>query len=659
MAEALGNGLRMASALSLGVISLHAAAGQAQSHSHSEGCEDESLAMHSDSAWNKNANDPGGKKSQFGDSVLYINQIKDGDILWHPLLSEEEAMNVVQHKQRFGDILDPAELIQCGFSVERIAAIQKFLVCDIPLQWQWKQWLAAAQTCKTTVLMGGKTLWNDIGSSEGSGYQMQVRINNNKTVSLGASLQRDPGEWFRIVPNRKNLSAIFTNYHLRVSAFRGIESLIFGRYTLQLGQGLVQAGMSGFWNAPIIWARRTPDWGLSEKRGWDEYQGHTGLAMGYRVLGGRLRVITAVSRGRVSARLDSMGGMSSLITDGNFASERQRAYQNNTWQEHVTGALLLGKAGASWSSYRYDRMWQSKADWPRPALRAGRMFHYPECWITQHTPGGGLAFMHLALQYQPNQTPKPAAVAGWILPLNRQSDISLRGYVIHNQFRPPQGLFNQLSPNHWSGSATFSHGTTGKQSLRWAVELKQPLLPNQNLERPLSYRHQCLWEQRLKNHLHLQGIWQWNNEIIPTKPEHKITLILKYQQNPANTLEHQITIVPQPQSSQASCLYAFTFIHRHPFSPLKWAAECIAFDTETPLYFTQQTLPHEITHFTLSQKGIALNTLLQYTLKHNLSHHHNKHPHWQIHMAARSEIIIKNTTENPLQPRIFVSLWLK
>jgi hypothetical protein len=100
-------------------------------------------------------------------------------------------------------------------------------------------------------------------------------------------------------------------------------------------------------------------------------------------------------------------------------------------------------------------------------------------------------------------------------------------------------------------------------------------------------------------------------------------------------------------------------VHRHPFSPLKWAAECIAFDTETPLYFTQQTLSHEITHFTLSQKGIALNALLQYTLKHTISHHHNKHPHWQIYMAARSEIIIKNTTENPLQPRIFVSLWLK
>ena len=75
-----------------------------------------------------------------------------------------------------------------------------------------------------------------------------------------------------------------------------------------------------------------------------------------------------------------MGRIGNLITDGNFASETQRGYQGNTWQEHVTGAMLFGSGvGMAWSSYRYDREWLGKKEWLRPALRAGRLLNSPEC----------------------------------------------------------------------------------------------------------------------------------------------------------------------------------------------------------------------------------------------------------------------------------------
>ena len=676
------------------------------------------------------------------DSLLNINQISEGDLLTHPLLNEEEATAILLHKQRFGAILDPAELVQCGFSVERIVAIKPFLMCDIPLKWQKRQWVAQTKECMTTAFVGAKTRWDEFAGSDASAYQMQLRIHNSRTLSMGVSLQRDAGELGlrglalhqdsaktkQIRANGNRFSPLLTNYHLRLSDFRGFESVILGRYTLQLGQGLVQGGLSGFWNAPLIWARRTPDWGLSEKRGWDEYQGHTGMALGYRVARWRVRGIAGASRGRISARIDSMGRITGLITDGNFASETMRGYQSNTWQEHVTVAVLFGTGvGMAWSSYQYDRVWMSKKEWLRPALRAGRTFHYPECWFTKRTPHGGLAFVHIAMEYQSNQLPKPAAVGGWIRPLNRHSDISLRAYVIHNQFRPPQGLFNQLMPNHWSGSATYSRGTTGKRSLRWTAELRQPLMPNTQLERPLYYKHQCFFEQPLSRSLQFHCLWQWNNQASqsgwesflgdnaysattspnnpdptplfhspnanpsanplgpfyvgytdPSQPQiasaHKITLNLRCKNSPSNTLDHQLTFVPRPNSAQGFYLYGITFTHRKPFSPLKWAAECIAFDTDIPLYFTPQTLPHEITHYTLSKKGLAINTLIQYAIKNphravahspslppNVSHIHpnKKPPKRQIHLAARSEIILKNTTENPVQPRIFVSLWLK
>ena len=136
-------------------------------------------------------------------------------------------------------------------------------------------------------------------------------------------------------------------------------------------------------------------------------------------------------------------------------------------------------------------------------------------------------------------------------------------------------------------------------------------------------------------------------------------LNLKNQSTNCLKLEHQFTLVPHPQSSNASYLYGITLTYRQPFSPLKWATEGIVFDTQTPLYFTPQTLSHEITHYTLSQRGIALNANLQYTIKHKrkmpVKHKHSP----QFYLATRTEIIVKNTTENPVQPRIFVALWLK
>lgn len=621
------------------------------------------------------------------DSVLYINQIKDDAILWHPLITQEEAMGVIQHKQRFGDILDAAELVQCGFSVERIAIIRGYLVFEIEGRWAQRQWLLRLKDCRPSVFMGGRYGWSDFlnldnGRTAISGYQGQIRLHNSKTFSMGAAIQRDPGEVGKLGVG---------NWHVRLSDYRRIETLVAGRYSLQLGQGLVQGGLSGFWNAPLVWARRTPDWGLGEKRGWDEYQGHSGLGLALR--GGGFRGIVAVSRGRVSARTDGDGRMVGLITDGNFSTESKRIFENNTEQRHITGAVLLGRGiGVAWSGYQYNREWLRPQGWLRPALRAGRNFHYPEVWMTRNTKMGGLSFLHVAMQFSENQRRGClAAVGGWIKPLGQRTDISFRGYLIQNEFRPPQGLFNQMLANHWSTTATFSSGTTGKRSLRWAAELRQPLLPDEQFERPLYHKQQVMLEKALGNQMLFHCLWQWNNQAnlwgwetftgpwnslsgssttgnpLSTSPfsmnsfsgssfalnsqnansPHKITLTLRAQQSKSNTLEHLFSYVPRPHSSQGSYLYALTFIHRKPFSKLKWAAECLFFDSNIPLYFTPQTLPHEITHYTLTQKGIAMNALIQFAFKNP-----------KIHMAARSEIILKNTTENPVQPRIFASLWL-
>ena len=702
MVATIGPVFRMAGTLSVAVVIGGVSTLLGQAHLHSENCDEEVMTVTAGMVGKTKI-----KRGMLGgidrtDSVVYINQLSDYALQWHPLFNAEEAQRIVQHKQRFGDILAPAELVQCGFSVERIEEIRRFLVCDANKQWQKQQWIEQLKAGKADLFWGAKSDWRQFGALGVSANQLQWRYTNAKTFSCGVSLQRDIGELglkegIREANGARNsgidhrfgtLRGLVNNYHLRVSGFRNIETLVLGRYAMQLGQGLVQGGMSGFWNAPILWARRTPDWGLAEKRGWDEYQGHTGLAVGINLgrLGtvghGARRLMLAISEAQISARVDSLGRMSSLITDGNFSAGNAE-YQRNTRQQHGTVALLLGRGyGLSWSGYQYNRLWFTREVWLRPALRAGHTFHYTEAWCTKQTPLGGLAFLHLALQCQTNERPKSAFVGGWIVPLGQRSDISLRAYRIQHQFRPPQGLFNQLIPNYWSVSATYSRGTTGKRSLRWAAELRQPLLPNSNLERPLYHKQQLLWEKAIHRERLFHCLWQWNRQadiwgwetfqgavnldayttsITTSSPKasHKITLNLKNQSTNCLKLEHQFTVLPHPQSSNASYLYGITLTYRQPFSPLKWATEGIVFDTQTPLYFTPQTLSHEITHYTLSQRGIALNANLQYTIKHKRKMP-DKHKHSpQFYLATRTEIIVKNTTENPVQPRIFVALWLK
>lgn len=746
----------MANALSLGLLvggdttTLQAQVigiGVENNHTHWDGCDGLDALNIDDSLFHSAKRLKSRKKIGY-DSLLYINQISDGAIFWHPLLTQEEASAIVQHKLQFGEILDASELVQCGFSTERVQEIRPFMVCDITSRWQKKRWLSEAKASKPSCLMGGKaTLWT-AEKATALGYQWQFRFHNPKTLSMGFSWQQDPGELGLkgtvIVSGKpptltdfwsRTGSRLIKNYHCRISDYRGLESLIIGRYSLQFGQGLVQGGLSGFWNAPVFWARRTPDWGLTEKRGWDEYQGHTGIALGFKAVHYPIRIIMGVSRERISARVDSVGRILGLITDGNFSIESRRGYQNNTRQSHLSvGFLWRGAVGLAWSFYGYDRVWLSAGDWPRPALRAGRYFHYPEGWFTRKTRQGGLVFFHWALQcseHQPSQvipTTRAAAVGGWIQSLGRQTDISIRGSIIEYGFKPPQGLFNQLESNAWCGSVTYSRGTTGKRSFRWAAELKQPLLPNRELELPLTYKQQFLIERRLSASLLFHCLWQWNSRPessyfmthqpycgpsntsyptdfalqddnaptpfnqtpYPSTKQNKITLNLRNKPTEKVTVEHLLCFVPRPNSAVGSYLWGSSYIRRIPFSPLKWAAEALFFHSEIPLYFTPQTLPSEITHMTLTDKGLALNAIVQYTFKQRQSSKAQSQPfistknpsvdisslagwtnrrpikaksktimHPQFQLAVRSEIILKNTTENPVQPRIFVSLWLK
>lgn len=606
-----------------------------------------------------------------------INQLSNQELIAHPALTYEEALAIIEHKKQYGQFLHTQELLHCTMSLERIAALTPLITISPPTQWikqNWKrQFLESQQSFSfTTGLQLGEpadtlgyilpaipipvpaitpklTQQNILPTA-----QLQWRYHNPNNFSMGLSMQIDAGER---IHSPKDL---IQKFHLRTGDFKRIDQIVVGRYSIQLGQGLVQGGLSGYWNAPIVWARKTPDWQLAEKRGWDEYRGHSGVGVSVKSPQNGLKWMVAASRENISARIDENGNISSLITDGNFSTARQLSQQYNTVQSHATVALLTTTGlGFGLSGYRYNREWAKE-----------KVSAYPEVWFTHYHRNGDLQFGHLALQYN-----LPAIVWGYVRPINKTTDLSVRTYWIHRDFKPPQGLFNQFNNNQWRVAAMYSQGSAGKKLWRWGVEMGKDIKYNpSNGVRRFHYKQQFHWEKSLFSGVRWQGDWQMNfNHDQPRSDdffaqwEHRFSGEIRWVLGgsggggPASgwSAAGQVTLIPHtiqteyiPEAQSAeSVLISITTTYRKPFTPFKFSAQILHFNATQPLYFSPIAMPSEINNYVLSGKGTAINFLSQTTLKH--SHHK------QTHIALRTEIIVKNTTEKPFQPRIFVSLWWK
>ena len=511
-------------------------------------------------------NNSGTQGLAVADSLIYVNDINAEELIRHPLLSFEEGMLIIQHRTQHGEILDLMELQQCRFTPNRLLELRPFLIFSPSVKLARAEWIRELKSPKGNHSYSNTYYPNRIKTTPNSlggpwGHSLQLRWNNGQTISVGGSLQLDPGETLRSLQNGIGLGTPsgasigsttnrvlrefgdvwsnfpFRQWHARIGNIplgRGfaIEKLVLGKYNLQLGQGLVQGGLSGFWSAPLLWARKSPDWDLAEKRGFDEYRGHSGVAMafnfgigGKRNIGtGKIQVIVALSQDRLSARTDTLGRIQSLISDGMFNTESAMRWFKNTEQRHGTVAVQYQSLrrctyGISWSGYSYSRPWNAMGEWMDlvPALRAGTKFHYPQFWFTRFQKSGGMWFMNVAMQWQSlkmnprnlvfrelQSTFYPISfVMGYVKPMGKNADLSLRYYFIQRNFRPPQGLFNEFQQNHQRLSMTLSSNPNYKYSLKYGAEIGKNLRYNVDGEKPVTVIYQLGISAKYSK------VWSW------------------------------------------------------------------------------------------------------------------------------------------------------
>lgn len=527
-----------------------------------------------------NWNNSGAQGLALSDSLIYVNEITAEELIRHPLLTQDEGLSIIQHRTQFGEILELMELQQCRFTTNRLIELRPYLIFSPSTKLARAAWLQELRSAKGNHSYSNTYYPNRLKSTPNSlggpwGHSLQLRWNNGQTISVGGSLQLDPGETLSGLQNGIGLgtpsgaafgstttSAVrkfgdvwsnfpFRQWHARIGNIPlgrrfAIEKLVLGKYNLQLGQGLVQGGLSGFWSAPLLWARKSPDWDLAEKRGFDEYRGHSGVAMAFnfgiggtsrsrlgfsngKKMAGKIQMIIAVSQDRLSARTDSSGGIQSLISDGMFSTESALRWFRNTTQWQGTMALQYQSLrrctyGISWSGYRYSREWNSVTDWVDlgPALRAGPKFHYPQFWCTHFQKSGGMWFMNVAMQWQSLKTnsnilaPRElqstfypiAFVMGYVKPMGKKSDISFRFYAIQRNFRPPQGLFNEFQRNHQRLSLTVSSTPNWKYSVKYGAEIGKNLRYDASGEKPVTVSYQLGVSAKYSKEWSSELLWQ-------------------------------------------------------------------------------------------------------------------------------------------------------
>jgi hypothetical protein len=113
-------------------------------------------------------------------------------------------------------------------------------------------------------------------------------------------------------------------------------------------------------------------------------------------------------------------------------------------------------------------------------------------------------FMNAAMQWQsvktnpnilaPSEIPSTfhpiAFVMGYVKPMGKNADLSLRYYSIQQNFRPPQGLFNEFQRNHQRLSMTLSSNPNYKYTVKYGAEMGKNLRYNANGEKPVSVIYQ-------------------------------------------------------------------------------------------------------------------------------------------------------------------------
>lgn len=173
---------------------------------------------------------------QYFENPLNLNTCAPEELMRFPLITPLQANAVINHRQQFGELLDPAELQVTGFTPEQINLLLPFISVELSNGQKMRnfkrEFLAGKQQLiSTTKRADSDNLPNGV---LGNRLSQNLRLRYyGAHFSIGFSAEKDAGErYWKRGPD-------FYSGHVAVNRLGKITYAVLGDFTLNFGQGLV------------------------------------------------------------------------------------------------------------------------------------------------------------------------------------------------------------------------------------------------------------------------------------------------------------------------------------------------------------------------------------------------------------------------------------
>ncbi len=544
-----------------------------------------------------------------------------------------------------------------------------------------------------------------------SGYNLSFKIQNSRT-SAGFIGKTDPYEPLN--------SIAFYRLYLRYSNRK--STWIVGSYRLQIGEGIIKTNGNPSYLSNPAWANKLEEWNLKEYRGFSRNFPINGIACKFN-LARKHQTLVAIGNAQLSGK--KVNGSivtwykSGLLTDSIKLSQKNNfncltgtaAYRYQTkslsaglgissytfsapvlFRQPVTTAAAAWYAAIGNDTIGYNSLLTDE-------YRYLKQLYYPEIWFTHSQKNGNLLFINAVKQIATKIGPASSSssvllstsdnkssgwnaretkrqlslTAGWIIPLNNSSDISLRYQHIGSEFESIENweiqqkkgfnVFQLAMQNSASSSVNITTIYTVQQripaysfqpspwenSLRCKIHYNQPRFSVKETIK-VSRRESNTIEntafQELEHSLnpmdldYLENLWQQPN---PNRLVQLHTEILFNQQKKISTEFHCYNQLLDNNSS--ACLEFI--LNKQWHSSVQTQSGIALYNTNSPIMVQGLQLGSLNSFQMVNKQGILLFCGIR-----------NK-PARQLTQLLQLQIMQNFNHNQPLSLRIFAVIWLR
>lgn len=352
-----------------------------------------------------------------------LNSASIDELLSFPLLTQAQALAIVEHRNHFGWILAIAELQVAGFGGDILQIIQPFVTTEIPISAQWKQLGKALKSgnWNTNFTSKNNSNANSHPQYAGNNLSLKTRLQYQKAglYDLGLNTEKDAGESMKRGPD-------FVSFHAAISGVGKVKQLVAGDYLMHFGQGLVFGSGIGMGKSALVLNVKRNGSAIKPYRGLNEYLFLRGFAVMFQIK--KWQLTTAISQNKLDGTgLDSSAGFafSSADLDGLHRTASEIAKRHSvtrnmagTWLLHVTPKSQVGFGAVD---YWYDHSIKAPVYWYQQFNPYGKHLGFLHAFQSQQI-GNTHLFSELAWCPQNNST---AFCAGWLAAPAKYTEISI------------------------------------------------------------------------------------------------------------------------------------------------------------------------------------------------------------------------------------------